>query len=365
MKVLPLLKPSCTDLEIELVESVLRSGWWGQGSMVEQFEREMGKRYGKKHCITTNSATAALHLACKVAGIGPGDEVIVPALTFISTALAAIYCGAKVIFADVYEDTLCVDMFDVEKKFTRNTKMVIPVDYAGYPCMNVIPYGLIPHRRWTIVQDAAHSCGGLGYGDMICLSFHPVKNLATFDGGCILTDNDEWAERARALRWCGINKSTWERSQKKYGWDYQIEEVGYKYHFSDVGAAIALAQLSRLDDLNQRRREIAMIYNDEFSELEDTGLVQLPVDHWNHTWHLYPIRVDAGKRNALIDWLLERGISAGVHYKPLTEYSMYNDQPTPPVTEREWQRLVSLPIYYDLEDSDVERVADVVKAFFS
>jgi perosamine synthetase len=335
---IPLLQPSITDAEIEAVTKVLRSRWWGQGRVVEQFERELADRYEYAHCVTTNSATAALHLALHVLGIGSGSEVILPALTFVSTGLAVLYTGAKPILADVYPDTLCLDWNDALSKVSEKTCAIMPVDYAGFPAWtNDKPYiTAIP-----IVQDAAHSCGGRGYGDLVCLSFHPVKNLATGDGGAILTNDADQAERLRSLRWCGIDRSTWERSEKRYGWDYDISEMGFKYHWNDIQAAIGLVQLGRLDAMNERRREIAEKYCEELC-----GVVELPHYVLGHTRHLFPIRVDAEQRDLLIDYLLSKDISAGVHYKPLSHYPMFDGYV--PVTEREWRRLVSLPIFPDM-----------------
>lgn len=348
--IIPLLQPSITDAEIEAVTKVLRSQWWGQGRVVEQFERELADRYGYAHCVTTNSATAALHLALHVLGISKGSEVILPALTFVSTGLAVLYTGATPILADVYLDTLCLDWNDALSKVSDKTCAIMPVDYAGFPAWTDGPLtGAMP-----IIQDAAHSCGGRGYGDLVCLSFHPVKNLATGDGGAILTNDDDQAERLRSLRWCGIDRSTWERSEKRYGWDYDIAEMGFKYHWNDIQAAIGLVQLGRLDEMNGRRREIAERYQDELN-----GVVTLPWDRRSHTWHLFPVRVDAEQRDSLIDYLLSKGISAGVHYKPLTHYPMFHGHV--PVTEHEWRRLVSLPIFPDMTDAQQWRVICAVR----
>lgn len=349
----PLLQPSCTSLEIEAVTRVLRSRWWGLGKVCEEVEAFLCNLYGYPFCVTTNSATAALHLSMIVNGIGPGDEVIVPALTFVSTALAVSYVGATPVFADVDPVTLCIDSEDVYRKVTKRTKAVVPVDYAGYPA----DLGIRGFRNLEIpiIQDAAHHCGGVAYGDEICLSFHPVKNIATGDGGAVLTRNEEHYRRMKALRWCGIDKSTWERAEKRYGWDYDIFEVGYKYHWNDIQAAIGLVQLRRMKDLLGRRKVIAQTYTEGLK-----GPCELPVAHPRHTWHLYVVRVDAGVRDRVIDHLLAKGISAGVHYKPLTYYSMYR-QPTPPVTEREWRRMISLPIFYDFTDEQVEGVIATLK----
>jgi len=357
--VIPVLRPSISEKEIANVIEVLRSGWLGEGPYVHAFEQALAKRYGVEHCVAVNSCTAALHLALLSHGIGPGDEVVVPALTFASTALAVVYCGAKPVFEDVDPETLCLSLDQTYWTWRhREAKAAIFVDYAGFPAAS----GHINQfRRYTppiVIQDAAHSCGGIAYGDSVCLSFHPVKNLATGDGGAILLNDDARAERLRALRWCGIDRSTWQRTGKKYSWDYDIAEVGYKCHWNDVQAAIGLAQLDRLTEMNARRRQIAERYTAELS-----GIVQTPADHPAHTWHLYPIRVDAEKRDALLDYLAGKDISAGVHYKPLTHYPMFSDQPTPSVTEREWRRLVSLPIFPDLADGEQERVITAVKEF--
>lgn len=343
---IPLLRPSCTEAEIAAVANVMRSGWWGQGKVCEEVEAFLSDLYGGyNHCVTVNSATAALHLAVLTHDIGPGDEVIVPALTFISTALAVSYTGATPVFADIDPRTLCIDLADARKKITRKTKAIIAVDYAGYPALPVDTRCDVP-----IIQDAAHSCGGEAYGSEICFSFHPVKNIATGDGGAILTADRKRAERMRALRWCGINRSTWERTTTKYGWDYDISELGFKCHWNDIQAAIGLVQLHRMEELLARRRAIAKMYSEGLA-----GLCQLPLDHWKHTWHLYPIRVDARRRNKIVKHLLSRGISAGVHYKPLTCYPMYQ-QHTPIITDYMWRRLISLPIFYDMTDEQVQFV---------
>ena len=347
---IPLLQPSCTEAEIEAVTKVLRSHWWGAGPVCEEVEAFLSDYYDYAYCVTTNSCTAALHLTMLANDVGPGDEVIVPALTFISTALAVSYVGATPVFADIDARTLCIDIADVRKKMTRKTKAIIAVDYAGYPALPVDARCEVP-----IIQDAAHSCGGEAYGSEVCFSFHPVKNIATGDGGAILTRDEKRAARMRALRWCGINKSTWERTATRYGWDYDISELGFKCHWNDLQAAIGLVQLHRMEELLARRRAIAKMYSEGL-----LGCCQLPLQHWKHTWHLYPIRVDARQRNKVVKYLLSKGISAGVHYKPLTSYPMYQ-QRTPTVTEYTWRRLVSLPIFYDMTDDQVQLVISTLR----
>jgi len=356
-QMIPLLKPSCTQAEIDAVTEVLKSGWWGQGPKCDEFERRIADIHGYRFAVTVNSATAALHLALLTMGVGPGEEVIVPALTFVSTALAVTYTGAKPLFADVYPDTLTIDWNDVDRlmKTHDHARVVIPVDYAGYPAL--VPFQFPSHMASPdMIQDAAHSCGGVAYGDLVCFSFHPVKNLATGDGGCILTNNGAAYSHLKELRWCGISRSTYDRIAHHYNWDYDIHEVGYKCHWNDIQAAIGLVQLNRMNDLLLRRTEIAHRYRECLNDV-----VQLQPYSSNHTNHLFPIRVESSKRDKILDYLLDHGISAGVHYKPLTHYDMYKDQATPRITEREWSCLISLPIFYDMTDDQVEHVIQNVK----
>ena len=351
MSSIPILRPSYSYDELDRVRAAIRSHWWGMGPLCERFERAFAERHGRRYCVTVNSATAGLHLATLVSGIGPGDQVIVPALTFASTALAVLYCGAEPVFADVRPDTLTLDWRDVDRLRTGRTVAAIPVDYAGHPA-GPGPGGL------ALIQDASHAAGGAVYGDLVVYSFHPVKPLATGDGGAILTDDPDLADRLRRLRWCGIDRSTFERaSGRSYSWDYDIPEMGFKYHWNDLQAAVGLGQLARLDEMAARRRAIADRYR--------AGLqgVELPVDHPDHIYHLFPIRVRAAIRDRLIDELAAAGIAAGVHYKPLTHFRLFSGTATPPVTEREWRRLVSLPIYPDLTDREVDRITATVNQF--
>lgn len=352
---IPLLKPSVTQAEKDAVLAVLDSGWWGNGPICAQFEQELAARAGYAHAVTVNSATAALHLALLAAGIGPGDEVVVPALTFVSTALAVSYTGARPVFADVDPCTLCLDWADVAQVVTPATKAIIPVDFAG---LSAGAQGVWNSWDLPIIEDAAHATLGRHYGDFVCYSFHPVKNLATGDGGAILLDDPTVASRLRALRWCGIDRDTWQRTGSRYSWDYAIQEIGYKVHWNDIDAAIGLAQLHRYDAMQADRRRLAANYLDAFRGQPD---VELPATHPDHCWHLFVIRVrNEAARNDLLDYLASRGIAAGVHYKPLTYYPMFAGQPTPPVTDREWRRMVSLPIFVGMEPAQQAAVIDAV-----
>ena len=350
---IPIFRPSCSPTEIEGVTRVLESGWWGLGPKTAEFEKRFAELIGVKYAVGVTSCTVALDLAIKAHDIKDG-EVIVPALTFVSTALAPLYNNNKIVFADIDEETLCIDWEDVQAKITPKTKAVIPVWYAGrYIKPPILPEGI------TIIEDAAHACGtkDAGTEHTACWSFHAVKNLATGDGGMITTNNPEIYKKLLALRWCGIDKTTWERTQKKYGWDYSIEEVGYKAHMNDITAALGLAQLGRLDQLNANRKLRVLEYKEGLKGLD---WIKLPNYDPAMSWHLLAARVK--DRDRFIDYLLAHGISAGVHYKPLNTYNIFPHTELP-ITDKVWLELVTLPLFPDLSDEEMNYILTTIRRF--
>lgn len=361
-------KPSCTKKELDGVAKVLKSCWWGLGPKTAEFEEQFAKFIKVKYAVGVNSATAALDLSLKSIGISEG-EIIVPALTFISTALVGLYNNCKVVFADVEEDTLCMDPNDVAGKITKDTKAIIVVHYGGHP-VNLDEFRFKnPKTNLPIplIEDCAHASGSYYKGRHVgifgkcgCFSFHAVKNLAMADGGMITTNEKELYEKLLPLRWCGIDKSTWERSGKKYLWDYVINTIGYKMHMNDLMAALGLAQLSRLKRMNKRRSQIRELYNKGFSDIE---WLRLPVEKkWaKSSWHLYVVRCE--KREKLMDWLAKHQIASTGHYKPLYLYPIFVNRHDTPITEREWKKIVVLPMYADLTNSQVKYIIDTIRKF--
>lgn len=367
---IPVFRPFSNTEEEEAVIEVLRSGWWGQGPVTEAFEREFAAFVGSKHAIALNSATAALHLSLLVAGV-EGGEVITPSLTFVSTNHAILYNRATPVFADIDPVTLCIDPEDVERKITPRTKAIIAVDYAGYPARLAVLLDLAAQHDLIFIEDAAHAAGASYFGKpvgsfahMTCFSFHPVKNLATGDGGMITTGNDEWAARLKRLRWLGINKDTWARQGKdahQYAWAYDVDEVGFKCHSNDLMSAIARVQLKRLPETNARRLEIAGLYD---AGLRDLEWLQLPRNvGWSQSAiHAYVVRCQ--NRDGLSAWLKQHGIATGMHYIPNHLHKVFAPYRTPlPVTEREWTRLLTLPCFPALRDNEVEYIVDVIRKF--
>ena len=346
------------------------SGWWGAGPKAAEFEKEFSNYLGVKHVVSLNSCTAALHLAGKILNLPAGSEVITSPLTFISTAYIADYNNLKIVFADVEEDTLNINPEDIKNKVTKKTKIILPVHYGGHACQMDEIIEIAKANKSYVIEDCAHAAGSsykgkkLGtIGDMGLFSFQAVKNLATGDGGMLTTNNDLWAERSKILRWVGINKATADRTGRdQYSWEYQITEVGYKYQLCDVLAAIGLVQLKRLDKTNKRRREITKIYNESFSNVDwvTTPVQKEYADSANHN---YVVKVEKN-RDKLQDYLKKQGIATGVHYLPLYKHPVYKHVKADcPVTERIWKKLITLPLFPDITEQEIEKVIEGVKSF--
>lgn len=372
-KHIPVLQPAIGQEEIDAVAEVMRSGWLGLGPKTEQFEQEFAAFAGSRFAVALNSGTAALHLAMEMLNIGPGDEVIVPPITFISTVHAVSYVGATPVFADVEPDTMNLSVEDIERKITNRTKAIIVVHLAGHPCDMDAIHALADSRGIKVVEDAAHACGASykgriigSLGELTCFSFHAVKNLTCGEGGAITCNQDWIARKLREKRWVGISKDTWMRTatDKVYAWQYFVDKVGYKYHMNDTQAAIGLVQLRKLQQLNGRRREIAETYR---RELADLSWIELPKEkpYARSSWHLFQIKLPGEQaRDRLIGHLKERDIATGVHYYPCHLHPCYiHLKAVVPVSGEIWRRILTLPIHPNLTDDDLDRIVDGIRKF--
>lgn len=368
--VIPVFKPKINkDAVFRELTEVFDSGWLGLGPKTQRFEERFAQFVGAKHAVALNSATAALHLSCLAIGLSEGDEVIVPALTFVATGLGPLYCRATPVFADIDPDTLCIDPRDVERKITGRTRAIIPVHFAGHAAPMDEILAIARRYNLAVIEDAAHATG-TGYkgksagtlGTTGCFSFHSVKNLTTGDGGMLVTADQEIIQRARRLRLVGISKETWQRiDRSSYSWDYSVDELGFKFHMNDVVAAIGLAQLPEVGEHNECRRRVAEQYNAAFSKV---AWITLPAEkpYTRNSWHAYIMRVPM--RNELIKHLSLKQITATVHYRPIHHHQLFaGTKADVPITEREWSRLLTLPLYPDMTQDDVARVVDGVLSF--
>jgi dTDP-4-amino-4,6-dideoxygalactose transaminase len=376
MMQVPFHKPYITEEEINEVVDSLRSGWLTMGPKTVRFEEEFRKYIGSKHAIAVNSCTAALHLALKAIDLNPGDEVIIPTMTFTATGEVVCYFGAKPVIVDIEEDTLNMSVDALERAISRKTKAVIPVHFAGQPCdMDGIRQIAQQHKLF-VVEDAAHAfpawyktamIGTLG--DITCFSFYATKTLATGEGGMITTEKNEWAERVRILRLHGISKDAWERYSDEGTWHYEVLEAGYKYNMTDIQAALGLAQLKKAEWMRQQRQSIADRYTEAFRASVFIRSPHIKSDRIS-AWHLYVIKLTLKAlsidRAQFIGELKKRGVGSSVHFIPLHRHPFYRDNfgyrnEDFPVAEKVYEGIVSLPVYPGMTDDDIEFVVESVR----
>lgn len=367
---IPVFKPSFDNEELEALREPFMTGWIGLGPKTKEFEEQFARYIGSKYAVGMNSCTAALHLALKVMEI-KGGEVITTPMTFISTNHAILYNGGIPVFCDIEEDTLNIDTSKIEELITDRTVAITVVHYGGHACDMGTILEIAKKYDLRVIEDCAHACGGeykgkkLGsLGHIACFSFHAVKNLATGEGGMVNTDDAEASDNLRKLRWMGISADTFSREEKdtkKYSWYYEVEDLGFKYHMHDITAAIGLVQLKKLGKMNKRREEIVKRYN---SSLKNLSWLEIPVvkDYAKSSNHNYVIKTVY--RDQLNEYLKKKGISTGVHYVPNHHYKMYRKfRANVPVCERIWKQILTLPLFPDLTDQQIDMIIEAIKEF--
>jgi perosamine synthetase len=375
-KFLPFHVPDVGDEEIQSVVETLRSGWLTTGSKVKQFEQEFASKVGVSHAVAVNSCTAALHLALEAIGLGEGDEVIVPTMTFAATAEVVTYFKAKPVLVDCRWDTLNIDMDQVEKAITPRTRAIIPVHFAGQPCEMKRVLEVARSHNLQVIEDAAHALPARyqgqmvgSIGDITCFSFYATKNVTTGEGGMATTDDPVWAERMRLMSLHGLSRDAWNRYSCAGSWRYEIHYPGYKYNLTDIAAAMGIPQLRKCDLFWEIRQRYATLYNDGFRDLPEIILPCVKEDV-QHAWHLYVIQLDQGRlrigRNEFIELLRKQNIGSSVHFIPLHLHPFYRDtfgyRPGHfPVASAISERIVSLPIYSRMTEADVQNIIDVVR----
>jgi len=368
---LPFHRASIEKEEIDAVLAVLQSGWLTSGPRVKEFESAFARFTGAGHALAVNSGTAALHLALKVCGIGEGDEVILPTMTFAATGEVVLYLKARPVLADCAKETFHIDPQQIERAITSHTRAILPVHYAGYPCEMDSILDLARRYRLKVIEDAAHALPAsykgrmIGtLGDITCFSFYATKTLTTGEGGMITTENPEYAERMRILALHGISRNAWNRYMADGTWRYDILEAGFKYNLTDLQAALGLAQLAKADDLRLRRGAIARRYSSGLASSDAFSPPPEPNDEC-HSWHLYVVRVNPAclriSRDQVIEELKSRGIGTSVHFIPLHLHSLYQKRlgyraGQFPRAEQHFEQAISLPIFPGMTDEETDRV---------
>ena len=369
-------QPCIEEPEIEEVVKSLRAAWLGTGPKVFEFERLVGEYKGSRYAAAVNSCTAGLHLSCLALGIGPGDEVIVPAMTFCATVNSIIHSGGTPVLVDVEPDTFNIDPEKVRQAISTKTKAIIPVHFAGRAC-NMDALGAIAKDyNLKIIEDCAHAfetefyCQKAGtIGDCGVLSFYSTKNVVTGEGGMVLTADPELAARIRVLALHGLSRDAWRRFSDKGYRHYHVVEVGYKYNMMDLQAAIGIHQVQRVDAYWQKRLAVWERYNRDFADLP-LGLPAPIESNSRHGLHLYTVLVDYERagitRDDFLAALHRRNIGAGVHYLSIPSHPVYQDQFgwTPaafPIAQAIGETTVSLPLSAKLTEQDVIDVVDAVR----
>lgn len=377
-KFLPIAVPYISEREKQLVLESLSSGWITTGPRTHELAERIAALAGARHAVCVNSATGALHLALEALGIGPGDEVITSTYTFAATVNVIEHVRATPVLVDVEPDTLCLDPRRVEAALTPRTKVVLSVDYGGHPCDYDALRALTAPRGIRIVDDAAHALGAEYKGrpvgaaslaDITAFSFYATKNLTTGEGGAAVTDDDALAERIQLLSLHGLSRDAWKRYSDTGSWFYEVVAPGWKYNLSDVLAAIGVGQLERFTESQQRRDALVERYR---AGLDAVPEVRLPIARPDvrHAWHLFPIALELDRltidRARFITELRAENIGTSVHFIPIHYHPHFRTslgltQGAFPVAEDAYRRAITLPLFPQMTDRDVDDVCEAVR----
>ena len=375
---LPLSRPSLGEEEIGEVLEVIRSGWITSGPRVKRFEEEFSRYVGTRHAVAVSSCTAALHVALLAHGLGPGDEVITSSMTWSATVNMIEVVGAKPVFADVDRETLQCTQETMAAAVTERTRAILPVHFAGQACDLDGLAAMATRRGLTIIQDAAHAVGTEFYGRRIgsdgvtaCFSFHPIKNITTGEGGMITTGSDELAEKFRLLRFHGVNRDAWSRYGNVDSPRYETVTPGWKYGLTDLQAALGIHQLAKLNGFIERRRRLAELYHEQLAGIDGVRPLGRAVGTSRHAWHLFVVTIEPDRfgcdRDRFMQAMARQGVGTGLHFTAVHLHKYYRSQygyapGDLPNTEWASDRVVSLPLFPGMNDADVSRVCEAIRA---
>ena len=368
----PLFDVDLGDEELAGITEVLRSKWLTMGEKTGEFERRFAAFVGVPHALAMNSATAALHVALAALDIGPGDDVVVPTLTFVATANAVRYCGARPVFADIASmDCWNIDATTIEAALTPATRAVVVVHYAGFPCDMPAIMALARARGLAVVEDVAHAPGALldgkamgAWGDAGCFSFFSNKNMTTAEGGMLTTQRQDIAERARKLRSHGMTTLTLDR-HKGHAFDYDVVELGYNYRMSELNAALGLVQLGRLESGNRRRAELVGAYRERLARISGLS-VPFTTSIGTSSHHLMPVLLPEGTdRHDVMAHMKEQGIQTSIHYRPIDTFTAYvaaglGPSTAVPRSHAVGSRVVTLPLYPSMRMAQLDQVCSAL-----
>ncbi len=375
---IPFFQPSIGDREVQAAVAVLQSGWLTTGNKCREFEEQFAELLGGGvEAVAVNSATAGIHLAAEACGIGPGDAVLVPTLTFSATAAAFRHLGADIVLVDIDPVSLTLDLEDAERKWTPQCRAIAPVHFGGWPCDIDAILAFARRHGLKVIEDAAHALPahrdrrmiGSSESDACVFSFYANKTITTGEGGMIATRDPLVAARARTMRTHGLNRDAFDRFNRiGASWSYDVVAAGFKYNLTDLAAAIGLAQLERVYEFQSRRQAIAERYLDRLVGLPLDLPVRAP-EGGLHAWHLFPVRIHPEarmNRDDLIALLTESGIGSSVHYRPLHQMTYWGERTPPdsrgfPAADAYFAGAVTLPLYPGMRDTEADEVISVVR----
>lgn len=373
---LPFSKPSFDEGDIRALGDVLSSGWITTGQHASKFEEEFSAYTGARGSVALASATGGMHVALRALNIGPGDEVITPSMTWVSTVNLIVLAGATPVFIDVDRDTLMAQAEAVEQAITDRTRLIIPVHFAGASADLDAIRRLAEPRGILVIEDAAHAVGTeyrgrrVGASGTAIFSFHPIKNMTTGEGGMVCSDNADFLNHVRRLKFHGLGVDAFDRRQQGRSPQAEVVEPGYKYNLTDLAAVLGRRQLKRLDEFNRRRTDLALRYRERLAGIGEVWPLRDPAYPCRHAWHLFIVRLDidrAGRdRDAFMEALKQRNIGTGLHFRAVHLQKYYREQMgfqrgCLPNTEWNSDRICSLPLFPDMRAEDVDDVVEAIK----
>lgn len=349
-------------------------GWLGMGATTKDFEERIAAYLGldNRFVVATNTGTSALHIALIAAGVGPGDEVIVPSFNYVADHQAIGYTGADVVMCDIRDGDLGIDAAKAEELITPRTKALLPLHFSGIPCDQSGVYALAQKYGLRVIEDGCHAFGTTvagrkigSYGDVACFSFDPVKIITSIDGGCVIVNTIEEAQRLQRLRLLGVDKDTTERYKNSRAWEYDVVDQGFRYHLTNIMASVGISQIKRVDEFIASRQAVCEQYSSAFAKLHGVSVLRL--DYSDVSPFIYSLRVKDGRRGAFIEQLKRKNIAAGIHFMPVHKHSYFADcrRGDMSVTDAVSSEVVTLPLHSNMHAALVERVIGSVSEFFS
>jgi len=373
MEKIPVFMPHIHVDTLKHMTDALDVGWLGMGAITKEFEDRIAAFLGVKdrYVVATNTGTSALHIALIAAGVGPGDEVILPSFDYVADHQAVRMAGAEVVMCDIRDDNLGIDCEKAALLITDKTKAIMPLHFAGIPCDQAGVYQLAEKHGLRVLEDVMHAFGTTiggrkigSYGDMACCSFDPVKIVTSIDGGCVVVNTGDELLRLHRLRLLGVDKDTTERYRNKRAWDYDVVSEGYRYHLTNIMASVGISQIKRVEEFIASRQRVCRAYNDAFKKIDELKIP--PSDFINVSPFIYSLRILDGRRDAFIQHMQARDIDVGIHFIPVHKHMYFASckRGDLSVTDRVVKEVVTLPLHSNMRPDFVERVVEGVQSFF-